>query len=41
MKPTIKSIVMVVNDVNTAKAVSQKNSLLSMTLIFFEIINLF
>jgi hypothetical protein len=27
---------MVVNDVNTAKAVNQKNSLLSMTLIFLQ-----
>jgi hypothetical protein len=34
MKPTIKSMEMAVKDVKTAKAVNQKNSLLSMTLIF-------
>jgi hypothetical protein len=37
IKATIKSMEMVVNDVKTAKAVNQKNSLLSMTLIFFQI----
>ena len=36
IKATIKSMKMVVNDVNTAKAVNQKNSLLSMTLIFLQ-----
>ena len=36
---TIKSMEMVVNDVKTAKAVNQKNSLLSMTLMFFKLMN--
>ena len=36
MKPTLKSITIVVSEVKTAKAVSQKNSFLSSTLIFIK-----